>query len=514
MPKPNLALLDGLNADGTSIVKSSRQLIEDQLADGNTHIVESDVIDELEDTVLRLSDYLAAVQMVVKETFSHSVWVKAEVRNVSSKGGHYYFELAEKDETGKIIASVRGNLWRFKAERVLRRFERETGRTLERGVSVLMNVNATLHPQYGFALAINDIDPTYTLGDLARQYALMLERLDAEGLLTQNKSLPEPFDIEQVLVIAPENAAGLGDFRADADRLDHVGACHFHYETATFQGNHAPQEIRQAIIQGVTRIKADVGRLPDILVIIRGGGAVGDLAYLNDYDLAALVAEQPVPVWVGIGHERDKVLLDEVAHRSFDTPSKVIAGISRHLQALTEQAKQHMQRLINATQSYLEHAKLSSEQAMHSVQTHSQYQLERWQGRLTSQFEKVQQQAKFQIHIAQSRNQQTLDSIQSLSSQQLNEARRHSQYQLGRIQAKGQHDLEQANRHIDHLREVILLQHPARLLQQGYALVQNQSGSVLHSASQVEPNETIQVKLNDGRLTATVTEVEPIQPHQ
>ena len=132
MPKPNLALLDGLNADGTSIVKSSRQLIEDQLADGNTHIVESDVIDELEDTVLRLSDYLAAVQMVVKETFSHSVWVKAEVRNVSSKGGHYYFELAEKDETGKIIASVRGNLWRFKADRVLKRFERQTGRTLER----------------------------------------------------------------------------------------------------------------------------------------------------------------------------------------------------------------------------------------------------------------------------------------------------------------------------------------------------------------------------------------------
>ena len=95
-------------------------------------------------------------------------------------------------------------------------------------------------------------------------------------------------------------------------------SCHFHYETATFQGNHALQEIRQAIIQGVTRIKADIGRLPDILVII--SGAVGDLAYLNDYDLAALVAEQPVPVWVGIGHERDKVLLDEVAHRSFDTP--------------------------------------------------------------------------------------------------------------------------------------------------------------------------------------------------
>ncbi|WP_338412735.1 exodeoxyribonuclease VII large subunit [Psychrobacter raelei] len=218
MPKPDLSRLDSLPSDGSGF--DAENFDSDELIDP--------VADELENTVLRLSDYLAAVELVVKETFSHSVWVKAEIRNLSSKGGHYYFELAEKDDDGKVIASCRGNLWRFKAARVLAKFERATGMALERDVTVLLNVTANFHPLYGFSLTINDIDPSYTLGDLARQYAAMLERLSAEGLLNLNKQVPAPFDIEHVLVIAPEKAAGLGDFRADADKLQRTGACHFH----------------------------------------------------------------------------------------------------------------------------------------------------------------------------------------------------------------------------------------------------------------------------------------------
>ena len=210
---------------------------------------------------------------------------------------------------------------------------------LERGLNVLLKVSANFHAQYGFSLNISDIDPTYTLGDLAKQYQVILTRLHEEGLLELNKSLPAPFDIQHVLVIAPEQAAGLGDFRADADNLAATGACQFYYEAATFQGNHAPDEIRQALIRGIKNLSAQ-GITPDIIVIIRGGGAVGDLAYLNDYELAALVAEQPIPVWVGIGHERDRVMLDEVAQQSFDTPSKVIAAIRHQLVTLTQTAQQ------------------------------------------------------------------------------------------------------------------------------------------------------------------------------
>jgi len=126
-----------------------------------------------------------------------------------------------------VVASCRGNLWRFKAERVLAKFERATGMLLSRDLTVLLKIAPTFHPQYGFSLNIEDIDPSYTLGDLAQQYAAMIDRLTGEGLLRLNAQLPAPFDIEHVIVIAPEKAAGLGDFRADADRLARTGACHF-----------------------------------------------------------------------------------------------------------------------------------------------------------------------------------------------------------------------------------------------------------------------------------------------
>lgn len=113
----------------------------------------------LSDTVLSLSDYLSAVQLVISETFAHTVWVKAEIRSLSAKGGHYYFELADKDIDGKVTASCRGTLWRGQAAKVLSKFEKNTGMSLERGLNVLLKVSATFHAQYGFSLNIVDIDP-------------------------------------------------------------------------------------------------------------------------------------------------------------------------------------------------------------------------------------------------------------------------------------------------------------------------------------------------------------------
>ena len=200
MRKPNLS-----NIKQAKVLAPAKDLatLEAELAEQENSLEVS-----LEDTVLRLSDYLSAVEMVVKETFNHRVWVKAEIRNLSSKGGHYYFELAEKDDDGKVVASCRGNLWRFKAARVLAKFERATGMPLERDLTVLLKVSAGFHAQYGFSLTIEDIDPSYTLGDLARLYAEMVDSLTGEGLLHINQQLPTPFDIEHVLVIAPEKAAG------------------------------------------------------------------------------------------------------------------------------------------------------------------------------------------------------------------------------------------------------------------------------------------------------------------
>ena len=463
----------------------------------------------LEDTVLRLSDYLSAVDMVIKQTFNHRVWVKAEIRNLSSKGGHYYFELAEKDDDGKVIASCRGNLWRFKAARVLAKFERATGMPLDRDLTVLLKVSAGFHAQYGFSLTIEDIDPSYTLGDLARQYAEMVDRLTGEGLLNLNQQLPIPFDIEHVLVIAPEKAAGLGDFQADADRLARTGACHFHYHHATFQGNHASSEIRQAIVSAQQQFYDTYQRLPDLLVIIRGGGAVGDLAYLNDYELAALVAEQLIPVWVGIGHERDKVILDEVAHTSFDTPSKVIAAIMAHLAQLVTRTLQYRAQIKQSAQRQLTTAEQQTTRQLSQIQSQTIGQLTALQKDSDYAWRSIQQSAERQVKQAARRTSELRAQTKAAAYQQLTSASTHSQINKKTIIHGAQQQLLQARRDSEHLRDIVLLHRPSRVLEQGYTMLTDAKDKrILTSSTQLYPEQTVHIVLKDGKAKVQIMDVE------
>ncbi len=500
MRKPNLS-----NMKPAKVLAPAKDLatLEAELAEQENNIEVS-----LEDTVLRLSDYLSAVDMVIKQTFNHRVWVKAEIRNLSSKGGHYYFELAEKDDDGKVIASCRGNLWRFKAARVLAKFERATGMPLDRDLTVLLKVSAGFHAQYGFSLTIEDIDPSYTLGDLARQYAEMVDRLTGEGLLNLNQQLPVPFDIEHVLVIAPEKAAGLGDFQADADRLARTGACHFHYHNATFQGNHAPIEIRQAIVNAQQQFFDTYKHLPDLLVIIRGGGAVGDLAYLNDYELAALVAEQPIPVWVGIGHERDKVILDEVAHTSFDTPSKVIAAIMTHLAQLVTQTLQYQAQIKQAAQRQLSTAAQQTTRQLSQIQSQTIGQLTALQKDSDYAWRSIQQSAQRQVKQAARLTSELRTQTQAAAYQQLTVAASASQNNQKTIMHSAQQQLIQAQRDSEHLRDIVLLHRPSRVLKQGYTMLTDaKDKQILTSGTQLHPEQTVHILLKDGKAKAQIIDV-------
>ena len=500
MRKPNLS-----NTKQAKVLAPAKDLatLEAELAEQ-----ENSPEVNLEDTVLRLSDYLSAVEMVIKQTFNHRVWVKAEIRNLSSKGGHYYFELAEKDDDGKVIASCRGNLWRFKAARVLAKFERATGMPLERDLTVLLKVSAGFHAQYGFSLTIEDIDPSYTLGDLARQYAEMIDRLTGEGLLHLNQQLPTPFDIEHVLVIAPEKAAGLGDFQADADRLASTGACQFHYHHATFQGNHAPGEIRQAIVSAQQQFYDAYQRLPDLLVIIRGGGAVGDLAYLNDYELAALVAEQPIPVWVGIGHERDKVILDEVAHTSFDTPSKVIAAISSHLAQLVTQTLQYQAQIKQAAKRQLNIAEQQTSRQLSQIQSQTIGQLTALQKDSDYAWQSIQQSAQRQVKQAARRTSELRAQTQALAYQQLTIAATDSKDYQKTVMQSAQQRVIQAQRNSEHLRDIVLLHRPSRVLKQGYTMLTDaKDKQIFTSSTQLYPEQTIHIVLKDGKAKAQIIDI-------
>lgn len=416
----------------------------------------------MSDLQFSLSEYLATVQEVIRVTFEEAIWVKAEIRNLSIKGGHYYLELAEKEEdSDKVIASCKATIWKFSAAKMVLKFERESGVELSRDLNVLIKVKAVFSPQYGFSVNIEAIDSSYTLGDIARRYQQILERLTSEGLLNKNKLLPAPFDIQNVLVIAPENAAGLGDFKKDADALDQAGVCHFVYHTATFQGNTAATSISEALANALRQWAKDLSTPPDLIVIIRGGGAVNDLAYLNDYNLAALLCKRSVPIWVGIGHEKDRTILDEVANRSFDTPSKVIGGI-RNL-------------IVERTQDVLD--------SLHKIKLLSQHQ----------------------ITAYQSQNDQYIKVIKTLSQGQINEANKSLDLMKGTVQYLAHQLIKLASNQVESLMRETLLQNPRHVMAKGYAIVRS-DGKAIRSIQQISTDH-IQVELLDGTINANVTQV-------
>ncbi|MGT2548936.1 exodeoxyribonuclease VII large subunit [Acinetobacter geminorum] len=411
-----------------------------------------------------LSEYLGTVQEVIRVAFDEPVWVKAEIRNLNIKGGHYYLELAEKDaETDKVIASCKATIWKFSASKIVLKFERETGIEISSDLNVLIKIRARFDPQYGFSVNIEEIDSSFTLGDIAKRYQQIIERLTQEGLIHKNKLLPTPFDIQNVLVIAPQNAAGLGDFKKDADALERNRVCHFVYHTATFQGNTAATSLIESLGSGLRQWASTFNFPPDLIVIIRGGGSVNDLAYLNDYELAALLCKRSVPIWVGIGHEKDRTILDEIAHRSFDTPSKVIAGIRNHIVERVQEAVDSLQTI-----------------------------------KLLSQH---------QITTYQSKNDQLLHHIKSSAQSQLSSAHRLLDQMKERIQFSSQQQVKFSLAQIESLMKEILLQNPKQVQAKGYAIVRSE-GKAIRSIHQIS-SPAIAIEMQDGVVEANITQVIP-----
>jgi exodeoxyribonuclease VII large subunit len=274
------------------------------------------------DSFLELSDLLGYVGQVVTRGIPGAVWVRAELSSVTDRR-HLYMDVVQSED-GQEIAKARATLWARERYSLEGKFRKATGGGLRAGMKVLLYVTAEFHPQYGFSLHILDISPEFTVGDQAIKLENIRRVLDAEGLLERNRALAAPDDFARVAVISPRAAAGLGDFQREAERLERAGVVDFVYLPATFQGREAPASLMTALSSALL---AHAEQPLDALVIIRGGGAQTDLAWLNDLELARAVARFPVPVITGIGHARDDSILDEIACIRTDTPSKAAALI-------------------------------------------------------------------------------------------------------------------------------------------------------------------------------------------
>ena len=286
---------------------------------------------------LELVELLDYVGLVLARGIPGSVWVQAEIASLTDRR-HLYLDLVQHDEEGREIAKTRANLWAGERFRLEGKFKRATGGGLRKDTKVLLQVTVDFHPQYGFSLTVLDVAPEFTLGDMQQKLDRIRETLVREGLYDRNRQLPLPADYARVAVLSPKRAAGLEDFRREADRLARAGVCDFVYFTATFQGRESSASLLSALAQAQL---AHAAQPFDALVIIRGGGASTDLAWLNDVDVARAVSAFPAPVITGIGHARDDTILDEVAARRCDTPSKAIGFVQGCIAVAAATAVEH-----------------------------------------------------------------------------------------------------------------------------------------------------------------------------
>lgn len=267
---------------------------------------------------LSLSGLNRMVRAAIEEQLPLRYWVTGELSEVRATSvGHCYIELIERDETtGEISAKARGTIWSRVYSLLRPYFLEQTGRDFSVGLKVLLQVSVNFHEVYGFSLDVCDIEPAYTIGDMARQRMLIVQRLTDEGVINLNKELPFPLLPKRVAVISSASAAGYGDF---CDQLN-GNLYGFNFKVALFQSPMQGSKVEEGIISALDAIARDADEW-DVVVIIRGGGATSDLSCFDTYDLANNCAQFPLPIVTGIGHQRDDTLLDIVAHTRVKTPT-------------------------------------------------------------------------------------------------------------------------------------------------------------------------------------------------
>ena len=285
-----------------------------------------------------LSELAALVQDALAPLSESTFWVRAEIASLTTRGGHAYFELVEKATSGLQAAKMRATCWVNLYPMLAAFFLEETGQALQAGMQVLVETEVTFHAVYGISLNIRNIDPRFTLGDIARQRQETIRRLQKEGVFDMQQSLTLPLLTRRIAVISAQQAAGYDDF------CQHLRQSGYRFSATLFpavmQGDRAEQSILQAL-HCVLEKEQDF----DAVVIIRGGGAVTDLGCFDSYLLSAACAQFPLPVITGIGHTRDVSVLDMVAHTALKTPTAVADFLISRFDRLMERIDSLRQRL-------------------------------------------------------------------------------------------------------------------------------------------------------------------------
>lgn len=431
---------------------------------------------------LTLYELNGLVREVLETSFDNTFWVQAEVSTCQTNAtGHCYMELVQKDpSSGGIIARAKANLWRGNYQRIRPYFERETGQRLAAGLNILAEVSISFHEAYGYALVIQNIDPTYTMGDMARRRKEILAKLTADGVIDLNKELPMPVLPQRVAVISSATAAGYGDF-CNQLQGNQYG---FRFSVTLFQAMMQGDRVEESVISALNRIVMARDQF-DVVVIIRGGGSTSDLSCFDSYGLALNVANFPLPVITGIGHERDDTVIDVVSHTRVKTPT---AAAELLISVILESAMQ----LDNLSERLAAGITSRMEEEKHRIALLSQ--------RVPSLFS-----------LLRLRQEQTMQSMLERAVAAARSRIAEQQYQCDRYGLRldsGVRGLLLSQRHrLEILTGKVDAASPERILRQGYTMAVV-NGHIVGSASSVRQGDTIVMRFADGIAEGTINSVE------
>lgn len=430
-----------------------------------------------EHTSLSLVELNMLVRRSVRACLPDEYWVQAELSDVRSNySGHCYLEFVQKDtKSNALLAKARGIIWSNVYARLKPFFERETGQPFVSGIKVLVKVTVDFHELYGYSLTVVDIDPTYTLGDMARRRKEIINRLEQEGVLTLNKELELPVLTQRVAVISSATAAGYGDFCNQLERNSFGFAFHPHLFPAVMQGD----KVESSIIAALEKIYRTLDKW-DVVVIIRGGGATSDLSGFDTYELAAHCAQFPLPIITGIGHERDDTVLDLVSHTRVKTPTAAAEFLINHLR--------HTAELLESYAAFIH-------QEVPDLLQREKERLERWISRIPSQVQMRLQREYFRQERLSKRMELAWQSRLIREQHRLELSLRMASALQGRLQ-KEQHRLELLEQRVN-------AASPEVLLRRGYSITLK-DGKAVTDASCLKSGDEVVTRLAKGEFKSKV----------
>jgi exodeoxyribonuclease VII large subunit len=441
----------------------------------------------------------ALVRDVLEGSLPDTYWVEAEISEARTVRGHLFLDLIQKEPFSPTpVARASAKCWKSTWMRLEPRFRRITGQDLHAGMSVLLAVRASFHEAFGFSWIVTDIDPTFTLGDMARKRMEIVNQLKAEGVFDLQKELGLPLFAQHIAVISSEQAAGFGDFCDQLLHNDYGFFFHIELFPAIMQGD----QVEESIIACLNQINDREGEF-DAVVIIRGGGATSDLSGFDTLALAENVANFPLPIITGIGHERDESVLDMVSHTRVKTPTAAAAFLIDHLKETADTLDDCREQIVEHVRAALESQRRRLERAAEKIPVLFSLVRTREEARLDRQFNQLVTMARERLSDSGHRL-DTLHRRLGNGAQVLLGDHRHRLDMLLRqllaytpqCIANQQHKLAELQLRINNL-------DPRQLLKRGYSITML-NGHALHDPAQLKAGDEIVTRLEKGNVISIV----------